>query len=1147
MKKKHNEEKIAPHIITKIVRVMRITILLITLGIMNVMASNSYSQKAKISLNITDASLETVLDEIENQSEFYFLFNQKLIDANRKVRLNAKNQKIEKVLEKLFDGTNVNYVVFDRQIVLTTSDPTAVPRELDSNASGRNSVLKKSGLQLQGKLNDDKVITGTVTSVEETDGLPGVNVLLKGTSIGTITDINGRFSLNVPDENSILVFSSVGFIKQEIIVGNRATIDISLKADITALKEVVVVGYGTVEKKDLTGAVVSLDKEDMTMGASVSSAAQMLQGRAAGVEVSRGDSKPGGELSVVIRGYNSISNSNEPLYVVDGFPMSAGVSINPSDIESIDILKDASASAIYGSRGSSGVVLITTKKGKRGEVRVSYDGYAGVQKINNTVEFLNWNDYSTNRNQLYADDNNDGNPWYNAADLAIGNDTDWLKEGTRNAGIQSHTVGATGGDETTRFSLSLNSFRQEGILLNTDFNRTSIRLNVDRKFGKNANVGMNIYTAKIDALGASNRPGFRSNSDMYRLLRAEPGRAAYNDDGTLGTTAFSREQGGPPWVNPIGRLTVPDRDQNQFRTYANIWADYKILDGLIAKISVGFDNTANTNSTFEPAIYSAGGSEAYGAISESKNENYIVEGTVSYTPEMSEGHTLNVLAGASDQKFGYRSFDASGNGFPTDKTSYNNLASASVQNIASWRSENRIISFFGRANYSFQDKYLLTATLRADGASQMGANNKWGTFPSASVAWRISEEDFLNASNLIDNLKLRVAYGVTGNNSFSAYTALARVSPTEKQYSFDGSSSVSGLGPDGRFAPNPDLKWETSNMLNIGLDFGLWGSRLFGAVEAYKTQTVDMIIDKSLSSASTGYSVIRANIGEMSNSGIELSLGGNIIDGDFKWTASGNFSKNQNEIVKLDRDAPIVIKLAREPVSGYGQEAYREMVSGGQMGDFFGYTYAGVVQVGETYGPQPLSKPGEAKYMDVNGDGVLDADDRSVIGNATPDFTWGLNNRFAYKGFTLNVFFQGVQGNDLLNLRGVMIDELRSAKAADRYTSANTSGTRPGIGYFDGRNGYGGYVNSEFIEDASYVRLKNVSLSYRFDTNAVSWLGNAEVYVQAENLMTFTNYSGFDPEVSFNYSGVSQSSGRGVDDNGFPNYKTYTIGLRLGF
>ncbi|MFT7033214.1 MAG: TonB-linked SusC/RagA family outer membrane protein [Cyclobacteriaceae bacterium] len=1139
-----NRKRYAPPILTKIVRAMKISVLLITLGIANAMAYGSYSQEAKISLKMDDASIEMVLDEIEKQSEFYFLFNQKLIDANRKVKLNANNQKIEKVLDELFEGTDVNYLVFDRQIVLTTTESEKVSRELTSNRINNPSFQRINSRRTR-YVGEDITIIGNVTSSDDGEGLPGVNVLLKGTTIGTITDLDGNYAISVPEEGAILVYSFVGYLQEEEAVGIRSSIDIQLDVDSQQLEEVVVVGYGAIKKKDLTGAVVSLETEDMTTGSSVSSAAQMLQGRAAGVEVSRGDSRPGGELSVVIRGNNSISNSNQPLYVVDGFPMSAGVSINPADIESIDILKDASAAAIYGSRGSSGVVLITTKKAKRGSVQVSYDGYGGTQSINNTVDFLDWNDYASTRNALYADGPNDGNPWLSSDDLAHNNDTNWLKEGTRDAGIQSHTVSAMGGDETTRFSLSANNFKQEGVLRNTDFNRNSVRLNVDRKFGDKASVGMNFYTAKINSTGAGNRSGFRSNSVMYQLLRAAPGRGAFNDDGTYATTAFSRDT--RPFVNPIGRMEVPDRDWEEFRTYVNLWTQYEIIDGLVAKLNAGFDQNSGTLGTYEPGIYSASGDLSIGQLEQSIGKNYLVEGTLSFTPKLADNHSLNVLAGASDQQFKSASFSSWGEGFPTDKTSYNNLGSATTQQVSSFRSENRIISFFGRANYSFQDKYLLTATLRADGASQLGANNKWGAFPSASVAWRISEEDFLSTSGLVDNLKLRVAYGVTGNNNFSAYTALARVTPTSKQFSVDGSSSVSGLGPDGVYAPNPNLKWETSKMLNLGLDFGLFESRITGSIEVYDTRTVDMIIDKNISSASTGSRLIRSNVGEMSNKGIELTLGGNILNGDFQWEASGNFSKNKNEILKLNGDDPIFIEVGRRPISGYGEETFRQIVAGGQMGDFYGYTYNGVVQSGEIYGPQPLSAEGEAKYVDTDGSGELDADDRSVIGNANPDFTWGLNNKFSYKGITLNVFFQGVHGNDVFNYRAVMLDQFRSAKAADRYSTINVSGARPGVGYFDGRNGYGGYVNSEFIEEASYIRLKNISLAYKLNSSSISWLGNAEVYVQAENLLTFTNYGGFDPEVSFNYNGVSSSSGRGVDDNGFPNYKAYTLGLRFSF
>ncbi len=1105
-------------------------------GGMLLAAGNTHGQKVKsvkdvnVDISFSNEKLETVFSRIEDLTDYKFVFFEKDLSNKERLSGNYKNTTLYEILLDISKESNLRFKQVNENINVQKPDKRSKP----SAKEERVTVLKEIDIR------------GTVIDING-GPLPGVNIIIKGSANGTVTDVDGKYKLTVIDESSVLVFSYIGYETQEETVGARQVIDISMMPDLTSLEEIVVIGYGEIKKRDLTGAVVSLGEEDMTTGAAVTSAAQMLQGRAAGVEVSSGDGAPGGELSIVIRGNSSISNSNEPLYVVDGFPIAAGTSINPADIESIDILKDASAAAIYGSRGSSGVVLITTKKGKRGEFKVSYDGFAGVQKINNTIDFLNWTDYAANRDIQFGLQANTTDPWYQPADIALGTSltgegTDWIKEGTQDAMIQSHTFTASGGDENSRFSLSANSFNQEGILLNTDFNRISVRLNVDRKIGKKANIGVNVYTAKTNSNQLNNRAGFRTNSNTFSLLTAEPGRVATNPDGSYGATVFSRDRPNRPWVNPLARMQEIERESIVFRTYGTIWADYEIMEGLVAKVNVGYDHAATTFKEYNPLPYAASRTMPDGQVRESKSTTQLIEGTLNYTPEMSAGQNLNVLVGASEQYFNNENFSARGHGFPTDKTLYYNLGSATRPVVTSFRADSRIISFFGRANYSFNDKYLLTATVRADGASQFGANNKWGVFPSASAAWRISEENFLNTSNLIDNLKLRLAYGVTGNNNISPYAAVQQVGST-KLFSYDGQTSLSGLGPDGRFGGNPDLKWETTRMLNIGLDFGLWGSRLFGSAEVYNSNTVDLILDKEVSMASTGSNFQRVNIGEMNNKGIELTLGGNILEKDFKWTASANFAKNTNIITKLVGDAPINLRVDRRPLWYVNEQVYRQLIEEGEMGDFYGYTYLGVIQAGETYAPQPNSVEGQAKYEDTNGDGEINGDDRSVIGNATPDFIWGFNNRFSYKGFSLDVFFQGVQGNDVLNLRALVLDEWRTPNAAARYSSSNTTGTRPGRGYFSGE--YGSYVNTEFIEDASYVRLKNIVLTYNFKTDNISWLSNLNIYVQAQNLLTFTSYTGFDPEVSFNYGGSSRSVGRGVDDNGFPNFKTYTVGLRF--
>ena len=987
------------------------------------------------------------------------------------------------------------------------------------------------------------VVSGTVTD-ENNESLPGANVIVKGTTTGAITDVNGAYEITVQNSGDVLIFSYIGYTSSEVTVGNQTTINVSLEPDIASLEEVVVTGYGEVKKKNVTGAIVSLKEEELTTGAAVSSVAGMLQGRAAGVEVSSNDGLPGQNMMIIVRGNTSISNSNQPLYVVDGFPLPAGVSIAPEDIASIDILKDAASAAIYGSRASAGVVMITTKKGKTGKTEISLDGYYGTQSIAGTVDYIDWNENARIVNEQYAMGPNDGDPWYNAADLALPNNTNWLDEVTRQATIQSYTLRASGGDDKSHFSLSANYFGQEGIFLNSDFERLSVRLNADRKFGDKVKVGMNIYTSRIDNGGMDRRPGSRTTAPLYATLRASPGRAAYNDDGTLASTEFSRDT--RKWVNPIGHFTERTINYSEWRTYANIFVDYNILDNLTARVNGGFDHAAGTDSAYEPYPYS-NGNFSRGWINESKYSNYLIEGTLKYDFNFSsENHSLSLLAGASNQYDVSNGFSAFGSEFPTDKTLYHNLGSASNQSIGSYKSDRRIISFFGRATYNYKSKLLFTATIRTDGASQFGENNKWGTFPSFSAAWRMIEEDFLRSSNVVSDLKLRASYGITGNNGFSPYTSLGRVGASNN-YSFDGNSVASGLGPDGIFAPNPDLKWESTKMMNLGVDFGFFSNRLYGSFEYYNSNTEDLIIDKPISFPSTGYSKIRANVGAMKNNGVELTLGAQIVYGaNFKWVVDVNFSKNVNEITQLDGDNPIVLMVPRQPYGEIGEHAFRELVTGGKIGDFFGYTYKGVLQPGELYPSQPnTTKVGSALYEDINNDGIINSDDRSVIGNANPDFLLRLRNHFEFKGLYLDFFFQGVFGNDIFNFKAIAADRSLSTKALDRYSPTNTSGTRPGVDYF--ANEYGSYVNTEFIEDGSYIRLKDISLGYNINMANVSWIKGINVYIQGQNLLTFTDYTGFDPEVSFNYSGSQGSVNRGVDDYGFPNYKTYTVGLKLTF
>jgi len=1008
-----------------------------------------------------------------------------------------------------------------------------------------------SSSETSSRLQQEMVVTGKITD-ENNETLPGANIIVKGTTVGAISDLNGEFQITVPDAEAVLVMSYVGYVTQEITVGNQTTINVNLVPDLASLDEVVVIGYGSVSKRDLTGAVVSLKEEDMTIGGTTSSVSSMIQGRAAGVEVSSNDGLPGQSLNIIIRGSTSISNSNEPLYVVDGFPVEAGVSIAPEDIESIDILKDAASAAIYGSRASAGVVLITTKKGRTGSTEINLDAYYGVQSMIGEVERLPWTEVARIRNEQYAMGVNDGNPWYSAADVALPNNTNWLKEATRQAPVYNITLRASGGDEKSHFSLSGNYLSQDGIFVQSAFERLSLRLNADRKLGNKVKVGMNIYTARVSGDNMDRRPGSRTLNPLYATLRASPGRAAYNEDGTYAQTAFSRDT--QPFRNPLGLFTERENNFLAWRTYGNLYIDYNILDNLTARINSGFNHKSRTHSQYQTPEYSMMGSNMdWGQIDEIKEASYLVEGTLNYMFNfLPDAHDLSLLAGSSiqyDDEFG---FLLDGTAFPTTKTLYYNMGSAENQTIESYREDQTLISFFGRASYNYKQKILVNATIRADGASQFGENNKWGTFPSASVAWRLGEEEFLQSVGFLSELKVRLSYGITGNNNFSPYTSLARVGATQT-YTYDGSTSSSGLGSDGEFAPNPDLKWETTKMLNVGLDFGLWSNRLSGAIEFYNSNTEDLIIDKPISAPSTGYSFIRANVGSIKNTGVEITLGAHILTaGAFKWNVNANFSKNNNEITQLAGDNPIILEIMRQPYGEIGEHPYRQLIEGGKMGDFFGYTYRGVLQEGQTYEPQPnTTQAGSALYEDINGDGLITHEDRGVIGNANPDFMWGFQNHFEFKGLYLDFFLQGVVGNDVFNFKAIAHDQLLTTKALDRYSPTNTSGTRPGVDWF--ANEYGSYVNTEFIEDASYIKLRNISLGYNFNLRNVSWIKNLNIYVQGQNVFTITDYTGYDPDVSFNYgkgmwnNGTQNSVNRGVDDFGYPTFKTWTGGIKITF
>lgn len=985
--------------------------------------------------------------------------------------------------------------------------------------------------------------------VKDNAGEPiaGANVVVKGTTNGTVTDMDGKYTLDAPT-NATLVISFIGYTTKEIKAGSQNVVNAVLDEDAIGLNEVVAIGYGYQKKKDLTGSVSSVSAKDMVMGGTVSNAAQALQGKTAGVQVSQTSKAPGGSISVRVRGSNSISSTNEPLYVVDGFPSSEGLNINPNDIESMQILKDASATAIYGARGANGVVLITTKRGKSGENKISYNGYLGAQKIINPFELLNGKDYMNLQNALFkevAGQENTENGAYTPSQLQSDVNTDWIDVCTRLGLVQDHNIQFQGGSEKTKVLTSLGYYNQEGILKNTDFSRISGRVNVDQTINNYIKAGATIYAHREMSKYQQYSGNIVNSNVLLGILSYDPTVKAYNEDGSYGRVPGGRGD------NPLANLLERKNDSRNDKFNGSAYLEIHPLKGLIAKATGGVEVMNNFQGTYLPAsTYQGGIDNGVASTYDYSGTRQIFEGLVNYMETFNKVHDLGAMVGYTYEKFTgeYRRINAKD--FSTDVFGYNNLgAAAQKTSIASNKTENILISFFGRINYTLMDKYLATVTIRRDGSSRFGANNRWGTFPSGSLAWRMSEEDFIKNLNVFSNLKLRAGFGVTGNERIGDYASFALMANTH--LTMDGAGNLAGMHMNQTSPSNPDLKWETTQQYNIGLDMGFFNNRLSVSVDGYFKKTNDLLLNMDMPFY-TGFVSGQSNVGSIQNRGFEIDLTSHNMTRDFIWDTKFNFSLNRNKVLDLGTNGEILIKSSK-PMGTVTEQEYAVVREGKPLGSLFGYRYVGVLQEGENYSLQPGAKPGDPKFADTDGNGVLDDKDREIIGQANPDFIFGLTNNFAYKGFDLSVFFQGSVGNELLNMSRMNMELNRSTDALNRWTPTNTNTNMPRNGFYYTAKGKGGYINDYFIEDASFLRLKNLTLGYTVPFKKV--VSSCRVYASVENLFTITGYSGWDPEVdtkaydTAKNSGSNQTAnvGAGLDFNAYPSMRTYTIGLNITF
>jgi len=858
------------HFLMKTFRIMRITVFLLLASIFQTFANSTYSQITMLSVDFSDTKLVDAMDQIEDLSEFYFLYNEKLVDTDREVTLAANNKKIDEILNKLFLGTDVNYTITDRKIILAP--------EFLSDAQ------------------QQKSITGKV--IDEVGGpLPGVTVIIKGTTIGTVTDIDGNYSIaNIP-ANSTLSFTFVGMLTQEIEVGEQTTIDITMQVDAIGIEEVVAIGYGTMKKSDLTGSVSQI-KTEMLESVPVYNMEQALKVGAAGVRVTQNSGIPGGRIEVRIRGGNSMIGSNDPLYVVDGFPVTGGIDfLNPSDIESVDILKDASATAIYGSRGANGVVIITSKRGRFNQKsKIEVNSFYGMQQEVNRFDVLEAKDYAILANEWLKNQGMD--PYFNV-DQVQNPGTDWQDVIFRNAPIHNHTLTFTGSSDKTKYSLSGNYYDQEGILISSGVKRGSVRLNLDHEMKSWLTVGVNLQLSRRERFSVSSDNGFRGTGLLSAAASAPPTLPVYDEEGLPYQIEQEYNFGSADMRNPLVYASRKNRSFGN-TVLGNATFDIKLTSELLLKVLLGSQYEYSLGDNYTPIIYSSDRGSA--SINNSYSNSFLNENTLTYSKVFNEIHNLNVVGGYTYQTNMYRnSSNISVSGFANNTTeNYDLSAAETIGNPSSGYSDWTLASFLARANYSFNNKYMLTASIRADGSSRFGADHKWGYFPSAALAWRISEESFMQDINFINSLKLRASYGITGNTALSPYQSLNRLNSVK--YIYGNHTDVIGYVPVG--ISNSDLKWETTGQLDIGFDLNIINDRLRFVFDYYKKNTKDLLASVPLP-PSVGFGSILKNLGEIQNQGFELSVNADILRREFKWNASAQISTNKNKVIEIAGDSDI--------------------------------------------------------------------------------------------------------------------------------------------------------------------------------------------------------------------------------------------------
>ena len=1130
---------------------MRIRFLLALLCFSLASGYSAFAQK--VTINLQNVKLEKVFDAITKQTGLSVAYSRPTVNPDQNVSISATNEELSEVLKRLFAGTNVAFEIGEEKIYLK-----------DVKSSSKESKPVRT-----------KTVSGVIV---DTNGEPviGASVLVKGTNNGTITDLDGKFTVNDVPENSTIDISYIGYKTLTLKATDKNLARLVLHEDTEVLDEVVVVGYGVQRKRDVSTAVSSVKAEALANNPA-SDFRQALVGKMPGVQVTTPSGDPEGSVSIRVRGISTVNAGSDPLYIVDGVPMERGfANMNTNDIESIEVLKDASAAAIYGSRGSNGVVLITTRKGTSEKLTVQYDGYYGIQNVSKKLPMMNAYQFAEfardGHNNAYLaevpgaspDDPNSVRPKsYHQIPAELFpylegqpglTDTDWQDAIFRTAGTTGHNISLSGKTNNVNYFVSGNYMNKEGIIINSDFKKYSMRMNIDGKY-KRLKFGVNFAPSystsnSVDASGAG--------GIVQSALMMPPVWPVYNEDGSYNYQGNGYWRIGTDYqhneiLNPVAMANLQSNVTDRMSIIGKVYAELELYKGLTYKISFGGDYYGAHNDKYRQSALPLKGKDYYdmpsnpeGYSSSSFYFNWLIENQLTYNTTINEKHNLTAILVQSAQKETFKSNNVTATDYPNDYIQ--TISGGTVTKGYSEKSQWSIASYLARVQYSFSGKYMLSGAIRTDGSSRFGKNNRWGYFPSASAAWRINEEDFFkeqSALSFINDLKLRVSYGVTGNFQIGNYEHLATMSLDNYILGTGQGILSNGYKPDN--IERDDLSWEKNKMVNAGVDVQMFNGLLGFTVDYYNTNTSDMLLSVPVPLI-TGYSTSLMNIGKVNNRGWEIGLSSQKhISDDFGYSFNANWSKNINEVKALGpSNAPIIS-------SGSVEHAYYITEVGKPIGNYYLLVQDGIFETEEDLKKYPHfenTKVGDFRFVDVDGDGVLDLDkDRTVCGNYMPKFTYGFGGKLWFKGFDLDINFQGVFGNKILNLNRRYIDNMEgnvngTTIALDRWQSED----QPGNGQVNKANrkqtGYNGRTSTWHLEDGSYLRLQNVSLGYTFPKKWTNrfYVEKLRLYVSGQNLATFTKYSGYNPEVN---ARPDNALTPGEDYGTYPLARTFMFGINV--